>query len=219
MVYPGRYHHKGAGLTILEWILEGLTMFELIKKLTGIFGPSGYEHRVAQEIISALEGKVDEIRRDNLGNLIAVKKGTGKKIMLAAHMDEIGLIVSYIDDKGFLRFGTIGGVYPLLALGQRVVFENGLKGTVWYEETLESMKDAKPDKMYIDIGTRSREETEKLVKIGDLAVFEGAAAEQNGVVVSKALDDRIGCAILVQLALSSPKPIMKSTTFSQLKWR
>lgn len=180
-------------------------MFELIKKLTGLFGPSGYEHRVAREIISALEGKVDEIRRDNMGNVIAVKKGTGRKIMLAAHMDEIGLIVSYIDDKGFLRFGTIGGVYPLLALGQRVVFENGLKGTVWYEESMDSMKDAKPDKMYIDIGTRSKEETEKLVKIGDLAVFEGEAVEQNGIVISKALDDRIACAILLQLALSKPK--------------
>lgn len=180
-------------------------MFDRIKMLTQTFGPSGSEKKVAEAIKTALDGKVDTIRMDNLGNLIAVKKGKGKKIMLAAHMDEIGLIVSYIDDKGFLRFGAIGGVSPLIALGQKVIFENGIAGTVWYEESLENMKDAKIEKMYIDIGTTSREETAKHAKVGDLAVFEGETLIQNGVVVSKALDDRIGCAVLLELALRQPK--------------
>ena len=180
-------------------------MKELIQTLCQTFGPSGYEEKVAEVIKGLLKGKVDEIRTDALGNLIAVKKGNGKKIMLAAHMDEIGVIISYIDDKGFLRFGNVGGVYAHVALGQRVVFESGLVGVVWYEENLDSMKDLKLDKMFIDIGTTSREETEKLVKVGDLAVFTAPTVEQNGIIISKALDDRIGCAVLVQTALNAPE--------------
>ncbi|HBR03898.1 MAG TPA: aminopeptidase [Ruminiclostridium sp.] len=180
-------------------------MFELIDTLTQTFGPSGYEKKVAGTIADLLKGKVDEIRSDALGNLICVKKGSGKKIMLAAHMDEIGIIVSYIDDKGFLRFGNIGGIPPLMILGQRVVFENGTTGVIWYEEDIDNMKNTKLDKMYIDIGANSRTDAEKLVKVGDLAVFVGETVEQNGRIISKALDDRIGCAVLVQLALSRPQ--------------
>ena len=180
-------------------------MFELIDTLTQTFGPSGYEKKVAGTIADLLKGKVDEIRSDALGNLICVKKGSGKKIMLAAHMDEIGIIVSYIDDKGFLRFGNIGGIPPLMILGQRVVFENGTTGVIWYEEDIDNMKNTKLDKMYIDIGANARTDAEKLVKVGDLAVFVGETVEQNGRIISKALDDRIGCAVLVQLALSRPQ--------------
>lgn len=180
-------------------------MLDTIKKLVNAFGPSGCEKRVAEAITDMIKDCVDEIHSDAMGNLIAVKHGSGRKIMLAAHMDEIGLIVSHIDDKGFLRFGTVGGVSPLLALGQRVVFENGLTGVVWYEENLESMKDAKPEKMYIDIGAGSREQAGKLVDIGAMAVFAGETIEQNGRIISKALDDRAGCAILAELARRRPE--------------
>ncbi|MDF3003480.1 MAG: aminopeptidase [Bacillota bacterium] len=180
-------------------------MFELIKTLTQTFGPSGYEKRVAETISKLLKDKVDEIRTDALGNLICVKKGTGKKIMLAAHMDEIGIIVSYIDEKGFLRFGNIGGLPPLIIMGQRVKFENGTVGVIWYEENIDNMKNAKIEKMYIDIGATSREDAEKLVQVGDLAVFVGETVEQNGKIISKSLDDRVGCAILVKLAQSKTK--------------
>jgi len=180
-------------------------MFDTISRLVNVFGPSGRENRVAEAITQMIRDKVDEVRTDAMGNLIAVKKGSGRKIMLAAHMDEIGLIVTTIDEKGFLRFGTVGGVVPLVALGQRVVFENDLTGVVWYEENMENMKDAKPDKMYIDIGARSREHAKELVETGDMAVFEGRPVERNGLVVSKALDDRIGCAVLVELARKCPE--------------
>jgi endoglucanase len=116
-------------------------MFELIKTLTQTFGPSGYEKKVSLAITDLLKDKVDEIRADALGNLICVKKGSGKKIMLAAHMDEIGIIVSYIDEKGFLRFGNIGGIPPLMILGQRVAFENGTTGVIWYEEDIDNIAD------------------------------------------------------------------------------
>lgn len=182
-------------------------MFDIIKKLAQTYGPSGNEKKVADAIIEMVKGKVDEIRTDPLGNLICVKKGngSGKKIMLAAHMDEIGVIVSYIDDKGFLRFSNIGGLPPLVILGQRVVFENGTIGVIWYEEDIDDMKNVRIDKMYIDISAGSVQEAEKLVKIGDMAVFAGDTVKQSGRVISKALDDRIGCAVLVQLALNAPK--------------
>ncbi len=179
-------------------------MFDLIKTLTQTFGPSGCEKKVAEAIRSLLADKVDEIRTDAMGNLICVKRGAGKKIMLAAHMDEIGIIVSYIDDKGFLRFSNIGGLPPMIILGQRVVFENGTVGVIWYEENIDNMKNAKLEKMYIDIGADSRSEAEKLVRVGDMAVFVGETLQQQGKIISKALDDRIGCAILVQLALNAP---------------
>ncbi|HOQ75129.1 MAG TPA: M42 family metallopeptidase [Thermoclostridium sp.] len=179
-------------------------MFDTISMLVNAFGPSGRENRVAEVVTQMIKDKVDEISSDAMGNLIAVKKGSGKKIMLAAHMDEIGLIITTIDDKGFLRFGTVGGVLPLISLGQRVVFENGLTGVVWYEESIESMKDAKIDKMYIDIGAKTREQARELVEIGDMAVFEGRPVEQNGLIISKALDDRVGCAILAELARRCP---------------
>ncbi|NLW02308.1 MAG: M42 family metallopeptidase [Clostridiaceae bacterium] len=180
-------------------------MFDTISTLVNAFGPSGRENRVAEAITHLIKDKVDEISSDAMGNLIAVKKGFGKKIMLAAHMDEIGLIITTIDEKGFLRFGTVGGVLPLISLGQRVVFENGLTGVVWYEESIESIKDAKPEKMYIDIGAKSREHAEELVEIGDMAVFEGRPVQQNGLVISRALDDRVGCAVLAELARRCPE--------------
>ncbi|MGI6085922.1 MAG: M42 family metallopeptidase [Acetivibrionales bacterium] len=180
-------------------------MFEIIKKLTRTFGPSGNEKKVAALISDMLTGKVDEIRTDALGNLICIKKGSGKRIMLAAHMDEIGVIVTFIDDKGFLRFGNIGGLNPHIILGQRVIFENGTIGVIWYEENIDDLKNLKPDKMYIDIGASSKQEAEKLVSVGDAAIYAADTILQNGKLISKSMDDRIGCAILVQLALNSPK--------------
>ncbi|NLL66897.1 MAG: M42 family metallopeptidase [Clostridiaceae bacterium] len=180
-------------------------MFEIINKLTRTFGPSGNEGNVAVLISEMLKGKVDEIKTDALGNLICIKKGSGKKIMLAAHMDEIGVIVSYIDDKGFLRFGGVGGINPFVILGQRVVFENGTVGVIWYEENIDNIKNIKLEKMYIDIGAKSVKEAEELVNVGDMAVFEAGTVLQNGRIISKAMDNRIGCAILIKMALNEPK--------------
>lgn len=180
-------------------------MFDMIYKLTHTFGPSGNERKVAALIGDILKGKVDEIRTDALGNLICIKKGSGKKIMLAAHMDEIGIIVSYIDNKGFLRFGGVGGINPFIVLGQRVIFENGTVGVIWYEENIDDIKNNKIEKMYIDIGAKTSTEAEELVSIGDMAVFEAGTVLQNGRIISKSMDDRIGCAILIQMALNKPK--------------
>ncbi len=180
-------------------------MFDMINKLTHTFGPSGNERKVADLISGMLKGKVDEIKTDALGNLICIKKGTGKKIMLAAHMDEIGIIVSYIDKKGFLRFSGVGGINPFIVLGQRVLFENGTVGVIWYEENIDDIKNIKLEKMYIDIAAKSQADAEKLVSVGDMAVFEAGTILQNGRIISKSMDNRIGCAILVQTALNQPE--------------
>jgi len=178
-------------------------MFDLIKKLTGTFGVSGNEEAIRNAIIEEIKAYVDDIKIDTMGNLIAVKKanperGNGKKIMLAAHMDEIGLIATYIDYNVFISFSGIGGVSPYISLGQRVQFANGIIGAIHYEQKLESMKDLSLSKMYIDIGAKSREEALSMVSVGDVACFSREAILQGDIISSKALDDRCGCAVLIE---------------------
>lgn len=180
-------------------------MQEILKKVTQAFGVSGNEEEIRELITAEIKKYVDEIKVDAMGNLIAVKKGKKKKIMLAAHMDEIGVIATFIDDKGFIRFSNIGGVSPFTSLGQRVRFKNGTIGCIGVEEKLEDYKGLKLSKLFIDVGTRSREETEKLVRIGDAANFVGDFFVQGDSAVSKAMDDRSGCAVLIQLIKSLPK--------------
>ncbi len=180
-------------------------MFNLVNKLTKAFGVSGSEGEIRDAIREEIKDSVDEIKTDVLGNLIAVKKGKGKKIMLAAHMDEIGIMATYIDDKGFVRFSNIGGVSPFCALGQRVIFQNRVRGAVFYEEKLQDMRGLKLSRMYIDIGAGTREDAQKMIGIGSTACFEGAAVMQNGMITSKALDDRSGCAVLVSTIQALPE--------------
>ncbi len=183
-------------------------MLDIIEKLTQAFGVSGNEANVRSIIQDEITDKVDEIKVDTLGNLIAIKKGKGnsfKKVMLVAHMDEIGVIATYIDKEGFIRFSNVGGVSPYCSLGQRVAFQNGTMGRIFYERKLESLKDLKLEKMYIDIGAVNKEEAEKIVSIGDTACFCGGFELQNGMVTSKALDDRIGCAILIDVINHFPE--------------
>ena len=171
-------------------------MFELIKRLTQSFGVSGNEEEIRETIINEIKNDIQEIRVDTLGNLIATKPGKGKKIMVAAHMDEIGVMATYIDEKGFIRFSNIGGVSAFVSLGQKVKFKNGTVGAVFYEDKLDDMKNLKLSKMYIDIGAKDKKEAEKLVRIGDVACFVGDTVRQGDMVISKAIDDRSGCAVI-----------------------
>ena len=180
-------------------------MQETLKLVTQVFGVSGNEDEIRETITNEIKKHVDDIRVDAMGNLIAVKRGKKKKILLAAHMDEIGIIATFIDDNGFIRFSNIGGVSQLTALGQRVRFRNGTIGTVSKEEKLEDIRGLKLAKMYIDIGCKTREEAEKLVKIGDAANFTGDFTVQGDCAISKAMDDRSGCAVLIELIKSLPK--------------
>lgn len=168
----------------------------LLEKLTQSFGPSGREDEVRNIITENAKEYADEVITDAIGNVIVHKKGNGKKIMLAAHIDEIGIAVTFIDEKGFIRFSKIGGVYVKRLLNRRVRFKDGTVGVI---DTEEDNKDLSISKMYIDIGAKSKEDAEKYVSVGDMAVFEGDYKKENGVVISKALDNRAGCYVLLKV--------------------
>lgn len=170
---------------------------ELAKKLVNIYSPSGDENNIREFIKDEIKDFVDEVEIDSLGNLIARKKGKGKKIMLAAHMDQIGLMVTDIDDKGFLRFTNIGGISPVLSLGQKVIFKNGTVGVI-FAEPVDNIGKLKLENMFIDIGVLNKEEAEKKVSIGDICVYESGFSENDNVIFSKCLDDRIGCFVLIE---------------------
>ncbi|MEG6611769.1 M42 family metallopeptidase [Pseudoclostridium thermosuccinogenes] len=180
-------------------------MFDLVRKLSDAFGVSGNEEEIRAVITEEIKDKVDDIYTDTLGNLIAVKKGTGRKIMLDAHMDEIGVMATFIDDNGFIRFSNLGWVYQYFALGQKVRFKNGTIGSVFYEEKLDDMKNLKLSRMYIDIGAKNKEEAEKRVRIGDTACFVGDAVQTGDMIISKALDNRSGCAVLIKVIQNLPE--------------
>jgi endoglucanase len=173
---------------------------ELAKKLTEAYGPSGHEQAVRELLREEIKGAVDELRVDALGNLIARKKGAGptprKKIMLAAHMDEIGVIVTHVDEKGFLRFAPIGGVRPLTLTGQRCRFANGVIGVFGSEKKDASNTEIKMERLFIDVGATSASDTP--VGVGDAASFWRDYVDLGDRIVAKALDDRIGCVVLVE---------------------
>ena len=172
-------------------------MRELLKKLSEAYGPSGREQQMGQLISDEVRPYVDEVFTDAMGNLYAVKRGRGAKVMVAAHMDEIGIIITYIEEKGFLRFSNIGGVSPYVLLGQKVVFSNGTVGTVGMEK-LEDIKKLAFDKMYLDIGAATREEAAAKVRIGDIATYLQELTFSGNRAIGKAMDNRAGCAVLIQ---------------------
>lgn len=170
---------------------------KLMNELSDIFSPSGREKNVREYIENQIKDYVDEIKVDALGNLIAHKKGTGKKIMFSAHMDQIGLLITDIDEKGFLRFCTVGGVSPHKTLDQRVIFDNGTQGIVSVEK-IDDYGKMKISDLFIDIMALTKEEAEKHVNIGDMCVVKTNYYENDKCVMCNALDDRIGCYILIE---------------------
>lgn len=174
---------------------------EFLKKLCNTISPSGREDNVRELIKNEIQMYADEIYTDNLGSLIVHKKGKGKKIMLAAHMDQIGLMINSIDENGFLKFSSVGGLIPFTLISQRVIFENDIVGVINSEINLETAQDLSKltlDKLYIDIGATSKKEAEEKVKIGDTATFKGDYYENDEIIISNSLDDRIGCYILAE---------------------
>ncbi|MGI6774276.1 M42 family metallopeptidase [Acetomicrobium sp.] len=179
-------------------------MIDLIKELTESYGPSGREEEVQKVVLKHLEGRIDGHRFDPLGNLLVWKKGkSDKKVLLDAHIDEIGLVVTNIDDKGFLRIEPVGGVSPYTYVGHRVRFPKAT-GVVYYEgETPEEQKknlsNLTFDHLFVDIGACDRKEAESIVPIGTFGVYDSYFYENGEYLVSKSMDDRIGCAVLVEV--------------------
>lgn len=175
---------------------------KLLKELTQAWGVAGREKNIRTIIKREIEGFCDEMFTDAVGNLIAVKYGAvhpdKKKIMLAAHMDEIGLQVKKIEGDGRIKVCNVGFVWTSALYNDKVVFQNGTIGVVGCDGPVEEAKN-NSGKLYIDIGCTSKEETEKYVKVGDYCGFIGNYYElQNERIVSKSFDDRVGCYILIE---------------------
>jgi putative aminopeptidase FrvX len=186
-------------------------MKEIIKKFTEVFGPSGYEKKIRNIIKNEIKDYVDSMKVDTLGNLITHIKGDGPKVMLAAHMDEIGIVTSYIDKKGFIRFSNVGGFFPIHSLTARVVFENGVVGVIGEERRKSFTDPIEMGKLYIDIGAKDKKEAEKRVPIGSFGSYLRSFEDLGKKIVAKAFDDRIGCAILVETARRLKKKVKNDT--------
>ena len=171
-------------------------MTELIKKLMFVPGISGREDKIAEVIKKEVEPYADEVYTDPVGNLIAHKKGNGKKVMFAAHMDEIGYFVTFIDDRGLIKVGNVGGINAIAGAFTQVVSEKGVYGVIVPSD----MKDVKVDGLYIDIGAKTKKQAEAKVKIGDYFVHVPTFRRLNGSTryIGRPFDDRIGCAVLIE---------------------
>ena len=181
----------------------------MLKDLCILNGTSGDEKPVRQYIINEIKDYC-EYEIDSLGSIIAYKKGkktADKKIMLCAHMDEVGFIITDIDENGMLSFAPVGGIDPRVTY-DRAVEINGIKGVIGLPPVhliSDEEKKKAPDfkHLRIDIGANNREEAEKFVSLGDYAYFVSEYYEYgDGYVKSKALDDRIGCMLLIELIKS-----------------
>jgi len=176
-------------------------MKKLLQNLTEAFGPSGYEDRVREIVRAEVESLADEIKVDVLGSLIVRKRpskqvAATKKIMIAAHMDEIGLIASHVDKNGFIRFSPIGGVLRRYVVGGRVRFLNGTQGVLGFDRLDNVNELPMLDKVYIDVGATSKKDCP--VKIGDIAAFDRPFTELGNRLVAKSMDDRVGVLVAIE---------------------
>jgi len=180
----------------------------LVKELAELGAPSGFE----DDVRNFIKEKVcaDEIYTDSIGNLICHKKGNGKKVMVCAHMDEVGLIITEITSDGFLKFAALGGIETAVLCSKKVLIgKNKVPGIIGAKAIhLQKQDDVytpfKLKELTIDIGAKNKEAAEKLVSLGEYAVFDGHYTPfGDNLVKSKALDDRVGCAILIELMKES----------------
>ena len=186
-------------------------MLSLIKELCMLSGISGREDSVRDFIIEKIKDFA-EYSIDPLGNLLVFKKGKNpakNKVMLDAHMDEVGMIVTAITSEGFLKFTKVGGINSKVIIGRSVkVGENAVNGVIGIKPVHlvdKDKEDAIPsaDELYIDIGAADKEEAQSVVSLGDSVWFNSDFEEfGNGFVKAKALDDRAGCAILIEMIRS-----------------
>ena len=169
-----------------------------IKKLVETPGPSGFEYEIRDAIKALIGDSADEVRVDALGSLIArkgTKSGQGLRVMVSAHIDEIGLMITHIDKDGFARFTSIGGINPLTCYGGRVVFMDGTRGVIGMDG-VERGKTPKLSELYIDTGATSQKDC--LVKVGDVCGFERPFLDLGKRMVAKSMDDRISAAIAIE---------------------
>ena len=178
----------------------------LLEKLCNATGPSGFEGEVREIIKEEIKNYVDEIKVDLMGNIIAHKKGKGKKVLIDAHMDEVGFIITGYNEDGTLRFEALGGINGKVILSKVILIgKNKIPGVIGFkpihlQSADERKKNVKASQCCIDIGSKSKEETRKLIKLGEFVVFDMKYAEfGHGLIKGKAFDDRIGCAVAIEI--------------------
>lgn len=183
------------------------TLKKLLPKVPSV---SGREGDIREIITGLMRPFVDRISTDAMGNLICLKKGSGaapRKVMLCAHMDEIGFIVTFIEENGYLRVAPVGGIHYGAAAFSEVVFENGVRGVLVPEADAPAKEAPKAEKCYVDIGASSRKEAERRMKIGDCcALVPHLTRLTANRVTGRPLDDRISCTVLVRLAEALKDP-------------
>lgn len=198
-------------------------MLSLTKELCALPGVSSFEDAVRDYIRARVASNADSVRVDAMGNLIVWKKGiksTGNKLVICAHMDEVGLIIRRVTDEGYLKFACIGGIDRRVLIGKPVKVGSkeipGVIGLKAYHLVSEEEEKVVPklEDFYLDIGATSKSEAEQMVSIGDYAVFDSDCVEfGDGMIKAKALDDRVGCAVMMKL-LEEPLPMDCSFVFA-----
>ncbi len=201
-------------------------MLETIKNLCVLNGVSGREDSVRDYIMKRISKHASEIKTDVMGNLIVFKKGKktpSKTLMLAAHMDEVGIIVTGYTESGYLRFDCVGGIDHRVLMGKAVyIGDNRIFGVIGNKAVHLVKKDEREkipsvDEMFIDIGVGSRGEAADLVPLGETGAFDPSVQEfGNGFIKAKALDDRFGCAVLIKL-LESELPVDCTFVFTVME--
>lgn len=175
-----------------------MELLELIQTLNAAHGPSGDEGGIREKLAELARPLADEISTDTMGNLIVRKLGSGPRVMLCAHMDSIGFIVTHVEENGFLRVGRLGGISPKEAAYTPVRSAGGVRGVIVPEEKADFGK-LKLDECYVDIGAKDRETALKAVAVGDTMIYDSPCFTNQGKVVSPYLDNRISCAILLKV--------------------
>ncbi|PKN89764.1 MAG: aminopeptidase, partial [Chloroflexi bacterium HGW-Chloroflexi-7] len=174
-------------------------MKTLLKKLTETASPSGYESAIREVIRTEITSLSSNIKVDALGNLMVTmgkKTDKGLRVMIAAHMDEIGLIVSHVEKTGLVRFSNLGTILPQYLPGSRVVFLNGIRGVINQDLPDDLHKVLTQEKHFIDVGATSEKDCP--LKIGDVGVFDRGFIELGKRVSAKSMDDRVSCAVMIE---------------------
>lgn len=196
-----------------------MEIFDLQRKITAIPRPSGYEIEAKKTFIELVSPFVDNCTEDIHGNVIATKYGkTDKTIMLTAHIDEIGMVITYIEDNGFIRFNIIGGGDLSLFPGRSIIINHKDKKTpgvigslpihLRKHKTNNCSEDLDASDLWIDIGTNSKEETEQYVSVGDYAVFNSSLTSLHDAhITSRGLDDSVGVVTLIEIISKLPKDL------------
>ena len=186
--------------------VKDMKIYSKLDMMVRASGVSGRESAIASKAAEMIAPFVDEVSTDVMGNVIALRRARvtedkGASIMLCAHMDEIGFLVTFIEDSGYIRVSAIGGIHTVAAAYTEVVSDKGVRGVISVSESKKKGEEIKVEDLYIDIGAKNKKEAERKVSIGDWFVLEPGVRRLMGKrVCGRPLDDRIGCAVMVEIA-------------------